>query len=145
MSQLYSFAFLSWLMCFSLLVLDTAFRKLCDPEKRDELNTEMERQRAWDELNKSMSEDYKKMFEEFLTTIQCSQCQKRHKKTLVKYRTFYEARYCAECNTKHAANDGDIWAEVGLLGVNWTCYGCFGGEVNNIFLVKRSRSFKLRY
>lgn len=38
-------------------------------------------------------------------------------------------RYCAECNTKHPAQDGDVWTEVGMLGVNWTCYACFDGEV----------------
>ncbi|XP_066925878.1 dnaJ homolog subfamily C member 14-like [Clytia hemisphaerica] len=113
-------------------ILDTAFKKLADPEKREEINSEMERQKAWDEFNKNMSEDYKNMFEELLNTIQCSSCEKRHKKTLVEKRTFMEARFCAECNTKHPAEDGDVWAEVGMLGVNWTCYACFDGEVYEI-------------
>ena len=76
------------------LVLDTAFKKLTDPEKREELNTEIERQRAWEEFNQHMGEDYKKMFEEMLITIQCSVCEKRHKKNLVKDRNFFKARYC---------------------------------------------------
>ena len=77
--------------------MDTAFKKLADPEKLEELNTEMERQKAWDEFNQQMGEDWKKMYDDLLTTIQCSVCQQRHKKNLIKDRSCFSARYFYCC------------------------------------------------
>lgn len=116
---------------FEILVLDTAFKKISDPEKRGEVDEEIEKERAWKEFNKNMGEEYKKMFDDLVNSISCGSCNKRHKKNLVKERTFYEARYCGDCDVRHSANDGDVWVEESMLGLNWTCYACFDGEVGS--------------
>lgn len=119
-----------------LIVLDVAFKKISDSDKRGVVDEEIEKERAWKEFNKNMGDEFKKMFDDIVNTLQCSNCEKRHKKNLVKNRQFYEARYCGQCNTRHQANDGDVWAEENMFGMGWTCYACFDSEVSDAHFLK---------
>ncbi|XP_057300064.1 uncharacterized protein LOC130630550 [Hydractinia symbiolongicarpus] len=110
-------------------VLDAAFKKISDTEKREETAAEEEQRKQWDAFSKQYSDDFQKMFDEMINTLPCSNCDGRHPKTLMKDRNFLSARYCRKCNTSHAANDGDLWAETNMLGLNWTCYACLDGEI----------------
>jgi len=113
-------------------VLDSAFKTLTDPEKREKLMEEDRRRKEWEQFTQRYSnfeEDFETVFNDLLNSIACSKCEGKHRRTLVKDRTFYEARWCSDCNAKHSANDGDVWAENSLFGLNWTCYVCMDGEI----------------
>ena len=118
-------------------MLDAAFNRISDPQKRQEAAEEEQRERQREEFNRNFaqnSDDFKKMFEELLHSIPCNSCNGKHKRTLIKDRNFLEARYCGDCNTRHAANDGDLWSENNMFGLSWTCYACFDGEVGCVIV-----------
>ena len=43
-----------------------------------------------------------------------------------------EARFCAECNRCHSAEEGDLWAESSMLGLRITYFACMEGKVYDI-------------
>ena len=43
-----------------------------------------------------------------------------------------EARFCAECNRRHSAEEGDLWAESSMLGLRITYFACMDGKVYDI-------------
>lgn len=43
-----------------------------------------------------------------------------------------EARFCAECNRCHSAEEGDLWAESSMLGLRITYFACMDGKVYDI-------------
>lgn len=43
-----------------------------------------------------------------------------------------EARFCAECNRCHCAEEGDLWAESSMLGLRITYFACMDGKVYDI-------------
>lgn len=43
-----------------------------------------------------------------------------------------EARFCAECNCCHSAEEGDLWAESSMLGLRITYFACMDGKVYDI-------------
>lgn len=43
-----------------------------------------------------------------------------------------EARFCAECNSFHSAEEGDLWAESSMLGLRITYFACMEGKVYDI-------------
>lgn len=120
------------LIKYIISVLDSCFKTLTDPEKRSKLMEEDKRRKEWEEFTKRYSgfeDDFETMMNDLINSISCSKCFGKHKRTLVKDRTFYDARYCGDCHMRHSANDGDIWAESNMFGLNWTCYVCMDGEV----------------
>ena len=42
------------------------------------------------------------------------------------------ARYCAECNKLHPAEEGDFWAESSMLGLKITYFALMDGKVYDI-------------
>lgn len=42
------------------------------------------------------------------------------------------ARYCAECNRLHPAEEGDFWAESSMLGLKITYFALMDGKVYDI-------------
>lgn len=52
-----------------------------------------------------------------------------------------EARFCAECNRCHSAEEGDLWAESSMLGLRITYFACMDGKVYDITGISIS-SFK---
>lgn len=43
-----------------------------------------------------------------------------------------EARFCAECNKWHSAEEGDLWAESSMLGLRITYFAFMDGKVFDI-------------
>lgn len=43
-----------------------------------------------------------------------------------------EARFCAECNRFHSAEEGDLWAESSMLGLRITYFAFMDGKVYDI-------------
>lgn len=43
-----------------------------------------------------------------------------------------EARFCAECNKRHSAEEGDFWAESSMLGLRITYFSFMDGKVYDI-------------
>lgn len=43
-----------------------------------------------------------------------------------------EARFCAECNKRHSAEEGDLWAESSMLGLKITYFAFMDGKVYDI-------------
>ena len=111
--------------------MDTAFKRISDVEKRKEFDDEVKQQRLWEER---LGKEYENMFEHLLNSIYCEKCDTRHKKTLVEEKTMEKARYCDRCKVYHPAHDGDIWAEMRLLGINWKCYVCIQNKVYVFFV-----------
>lgn len=54
-----------------------------------------------------------------------------------------EARFCAECNRCHSAEEGDLWAESSMLGLRITYFACMDGKVYDI--TGERRLFSQRY
>lgn len=126
------------------LVLDAALKKISDPIKREALAEEEKRHKEWEQFHKEhqkQHDEFQKMFEEMLNTIGCACCGGRHKRTLIKDRNFYSARYCGECNNNHPAKDGEVWAEANIFGLTWICYVCMDGEVGKVNLFYGIPSF----
>lgn len=44
----------------------------------------------------------------------------------------HEARFCAECNKRHSAEEGDLWAESSMLGLKITYFAFMDGKVYDI-------------
>lgn len=44
----------------------------------------------------------------------------------------HEARFCAECNKRHGAEEGDLWAESSMLGLKITYFAFMDGKVYDI-------------
>ncbi|KAG8335723.1 protein transport [Homalodisca vitripennis] len=87
-------------------------------------------EQAWSELSELLSQLHHKM-EYAANTIRCTNCGKRHKRTIIQ-RPCYAARFCAQCKIHHSAREGDIWAESWMLGLLWHYYACMEGAVYDI-------------
>ena len=115
-------------------ILDQAFRSLTDPFKKREMEEEAKRKEFEERFKNEFEDEYKKFKEtmdELLNTIPCDQCENRHKIKKTD-RVWYCGRYCGECDKKHLAEDGDLWAESSCLGFVWRCYMCMDSEVGYI-------------
>uniref|UniRef100_A0A8C2MZQ6 J domain-containing protein n=1 Tax=Cricetulus griseus TaxID=10029 RepID=A0A8C2MZQ6_CRIGR len=65
---------------------------------------------------------------EAMNTLMCSRCQGKHRRFEVD-REPKSARYCAECNRLHPAEEGDFWAESSMLGLKITYFALMNGKV----------------
>ncbi|KAF4521444.1 hypothetical protein B566_EDAN010601 [Ephemera danica] len=115
-------------------ILVHAFDIIGEPEKRQTYDCGVARshqaEAAWSELSDLLSQLHQKM-EEAANTIRCTNCGKRHRRVPVD-RPCYAARACAQCKIRHAAREGDIWAESSMLGFLWHYYACMEGAVYDI-------------
>uniref|UniRef100_A0A1B6EGV0 J domain-containing protein n=1 Tax=Clastoptera arizonana TaxID=38151 RepID=A0A1B6EGV0_9HEMI len=115
-------------------ILVHAFELIGEPERRnayDRCIAETHQvEQAWTELSELLTQLHHKM-EYAANTIRCTNCGKRHKRTVMQ-RPIYAARFCAQCKIHHSAREGDIWAESCYLGFMWRFYACMEGAVYDI-------------
>ncbi|XP_074487535.1 dnaJ homolog subfamily C member 14 [Sebastes fasciatus] len=112
-------------------VLRAAWDIVSNPETRREY--ELKRMAAT-ELSKSMNEFLTKLqddLKEAMNTMMCTKCEGKHKRFEMD-REPAEARFCAECNCCHSAEEGDLWAESSMLGLRITYFACMDGKVYDI-------------
>ncbi|XP_063330385.1 dnaJ homolog subfamily C member 14 [Pelmatolapia mariae] len=112
-------------------VLRAAWDIVSNPETRREY--ELKRMAAT-ELSKSMNEFLTKLqddLKEAMNTMMCTKCEGKHKRFEMD-REPAEARFCAECNHCHSAEEGDLWAESSMLGLRITYFACMDGKVYDI-------------
>ncbi|KAK2914903.1 dnaJ homolog subfamily C member 14 [Channa argus] len=112
-------------------VLRAAWDIVSNPETRREY--ELKRMAAT-ELSKSMNEFLTKLqddLKEAMNTMMCTKCEGKHKRFEMD-REPAEARFCAECNRSHSAEEGDLWAESSMLGLRITYLACMDGKVYDI-------------
>ncbi|XP_010745206.2 dnaJ homolog subfamily C member 14 [Larimichthys crocea] len=112
-------------------VLRAAWDIVSNPETRREY--ELKRMAAT-ELSKSMNEFLSKLqddLKEAMNTMMCTKCEGKHKRFEMD-RDPAEARFCAECNRCHSAEEGDLWAESSMLGLRITYFACMDGKVYDI-------------
>ncbi|XP_063149596.1 dnaJ homolog subfamily C member 14 [Candoia aspera] len=112
-------------------VLRAAWDIVSNPEKRKEYEI---KRMAETELTKSMNEFLSKLqddLKEVMNTMKCNKCQGKHKRFEMDRDPLY-ARYCAECNKLHAAEEGDFWAESSMLGLKITYFAMMDGKVYDI-------------
>ncbi|XP_041835640.1 dnaJ homolog subfamily C member 14 [Melanotaenia boesemani] len=112
-------------------VLRAAWDIVSNPETRREY--ELKRMAAT-ELSKSMNEFLTKLqddLKEAMNTMMCTKCEGKHKRFEMD-REPAEARFCAECNRCHSAEEGDLWAESSMLGLRITYFACMEGKVYDI-------------
>ncbi|KAK0145536.1 DnaJ subfamily C member 14 [Merluccius polli] len=86
------------------------------------------------ELSKSMNEFLTKLqddLKEAMNTMMCTKCEGKHKRFEMD-REPSEARFCAECNRFHSAEEGDLWAESSMLGLRITYFAFMDGKVYDI-------------
>nr|CAD7411638.1 unnamed protein product [Timema poppensis] len=115
-------------------ILVHAFELIGEPERRkayDRRVAETQQvEQAWSELSDLLSQLHQKM-EYAANTIRCTNCGKRHRRVNVD-RPCYAARECAQCKIRHAAREGDIWAESSMFGFLWHYFACMDGAVYDI-------------
>uniref|UniRef100_K9IMB5 DnaJ homolog subfamily C member 14 n=1 Tax=Desmodus rotundus TaxID=9430 RepID=K9IMB5_DESRO len=112
-------------------VLRAAWDIVSNPERRKEY--EMKRM-AENELSRSVNEFLSKLqddLKEAMNTMMCSRCQGKHRRFEMD-REPKNARYCAECNRLHPAEEGDFWAESSMLGLKITYFALMDGKVYDI-------------
>ncbi|KAI5220750.1 Dnaj-like Subfamily C Member 14 [Manis pentadactyla] len=112
-------------------VLRAAWDIVSNPERRKEY--EMKRM-AENELSRSVNEFLSKLqddLKEAMNTMMCSRCQGKHRRFEMD-REAKSARYCAECNRLHPAEEGDFWAESSMLGLKITYFALMDGKVYDI-------------
>ncbi|XP_048028391.1 dnaJ homolog subfamily C member 14 [Megalobrama amblycephala] len=112
-------------------VLRAAWDIVSNPETRREY--ELKRMAAT-ELSKSMNEFLTKLqddLKEAMNTMMCTKCEGKHKRFEMD-REPGEARFCAECNKWHSAEEGDLWAESSMLGLRITYFAFMDGKVFDI-------------
>ncbi|XP_055769279.1 dnaJ homolog subfamily C member 14-like [Salvelinus fontinalis] len=112
-------------------VLRAAWDIVSNPETRREY--ELKRM-AQTELSKSMNEFLTKLqddLKEAMNTMMCTKCEGKHRRFEMD-REPAVARFCAECNRRHSAEEGDLWAESSLLGLRITYFACMDGKVYDI-------------
>ncbi|XP_055040188.2 dnaJ homolog subfamily C member 14 [Misgurnus anguillicaudatus] len=112
-------------------VLRAAWDIVSNPETRREY--ELKRM-ATTELSKSMNEFLTKLqddLKEAMNTMMCTKCEGKHKRFEMD-RQPSEARFCAECNKWHSAEEGDLWAESSMLGLRITYFAYMDGKVFDI-------------
>ncbi|XP_037303772.2 dnaJ homolog subfamily C member 14 [Pungitius pungitius] len=112
-------------------VLRAAWDIVSNPETRREY--ELKRMAAT-ELSKSMNEFLTKLqddLKEAMNTMMCTKCEGKHRRFEMD-REPAAARFCAECNRCHSAEEGDLWAESSMLGLRITYFACMDGKVYDI-------------
>lgn len=120
-------------------ILSNSFDILGDPVKRSNYDTEM----AWKRREERRENfgghrspeqffaDLGKKMQEMQNYLHCNQCDGKHRR----YKTdrfILTARYCRRCNTRHAAKEGDLWAESSFFGFKLHFYACMEGDIFDV-------------
>ncbi|KAL7024388.1 hypothetical protein ACKWTF_013019 [Chironomus riparius] len=115
-------------------VLQRSFELIGEPESRkqydDNLAKALHTEKAFNELNDLLIQLQTKI-SEAANTIRCSSCCFRHPRKLTGRKPF-AARECSTCKIRHAAREGDIWAETTLFGLRWKYLALMEGNVYDI-------------
>ncbi|KAM6112304.1 dnaJ homolog subfamily C member 14 [Phoenicopterus ruber ruber] len=112
-------------------VLRAAWDIVSSPERRKAYEI---KRMAESELTRSVSEFLSRLqddLKEAMNTMMCSKCQGKHKRFEMD-RHPLSARYCAECDGLHPAEEGDFWAESSLLGLKITYFAMMDGKIYDI-------------
>lgn len=111
-------------------ILAAAFEMIGTSQHRRMYDLEnLHRTKAMKELEEMLAKLREKM-EEVRSTMVCD-CGKKHKR-FVTNRELSSARYCRRCQTHHAAQNGDIWAESRCFGFLWYYFACMEGAIFDI-------------
>ncbi|TKC35502.1 hypothetical protein EI555_020335 [Monodon monoceros] len=89
---------------------------------------------AENELSRSVNEFLSKLqddLKEAMNTMMCSRCQGKHKRFEMDQER-ESARYCAEGNRLHPAEEGEFGAESSRLGLKITYFALMDGKVYDI-------------
>lgn len=120
--------------------LANAFDILSDPEKRASYDVEAawkmraeERQERYGRHTspEQFFADLGKKMQEMQNSLPCNVCDGKHRRYNTD-RFILTARYCSRCNTRHAAKEGDLWAESSFLGYKLHFYACMEGEIFDV-------------
>lgn len=115
-------------------VLQRSFELIGEPESRkqydDNLAKALHTEKAFNELNDLLIQLQTKI-SEAANTIRCSSCCFRHPRKLTGRKPF-AARECSTCKIRHAAREGDIWAETTFFGLRWKYLALMEGNVYDI-------------
>ncbi|EHB17677.1 Protein transport protein Sec23A [Heterocephalus glaber] len=112
-------------------VLRAAWDIVSNPERQKEYEM---RQMAANELSWSVNELLSKLHDdlkEAMNTMMYSRCQGKHRRFEMDQGP-RSARYCAEYNRLHPAEQGDFWAESSMLGLKITYFALMDVKVYDI-------------
>ncbi|XP_070562827.1 uncharacterized protein [Ptychodera flava] len=115
-------------------ILGHAFEILGDPAKRQAYDNEAMEDSDVEEAMKDINDFFTKLHQkmkEAANTMSCENCGGKHMR-LETDRPSYSARYCKKCDIRHAAKEGDIWAETAMLGFKWFYYACMDGNIYDV-------------
>uniref|UniRef100_A0A8D2DLH6 J domain-containing protein n=1 Tax=Sciurus vulgaris TaxID=55149 RepID=A0A8D2DLH6_SCIVU len=101
-------------------VLQAAWDIVSNPERQKEY-----------EMKRMAENELSRYLKEAMNTMMCSQCQGKHRRFEMDWEP-KSARYCAECNRLHPAEEGDFWAESSMLGLKITYFALMDGKVYDI-------------
>ncbi|KAL9951978.1 hypothetical protein ACROYT_G044741 [Oculina patagonica] len=119
--------------------LANAFDILSDPVKRSNFDTEEAWKRRAEEREgrygpaspEQFFADLGRKMQEMQNYLHCNACDGKHRRYSTD-RFVLTARFCGRCNTRHAAKEGDLWAESSFLGYKLHFYACMEGEVFDV-------------
>ncbi|XP_046862735.1 uncharacterized protein LOC124456198 isoform X2 [Xenia sp. Carnegie-2017] len=99
-------------------ILQTAFEAICDEEKRKAYECANQREKVEEEMEKF----FHHFMDKVKNNVMCSACHGFHPRVATN-RSVFAARYCAKCNERHPAKEGDVWVETSYFGFKYFCYG----------------------
>lgn len=115
-------------------ILNRAFEMIGEPDKRRiydaEAAVEHNENVAMHEFADLLSKLHETM-KEAMNWMGCSSCGGKHKRLLVDIQPI-NARYCLQCDCRHSAREGDVWAESNVFGFYWKYYACMEGSVYDV-------------
>ncbi|XP_071952659.1 uncharacterized protein [Antedon mediterranea] len=115
-------------------ILHRAFEVIGDPAKRAGFHEAIIEHAQKEMFQKEFTEQFRKIrkvLEERENMINCVVCGGTHKR-YVTDRPVYAARYCARHDARHAATEGDIWAESTHFGFRWHFYTCMDHKIYDV-------------
>lgn len=121
-------------------ILANAFDILSDPEKRSDYDRETAWKRSEEERMENFGRtgspeqffaDLERKMQEMQNYLSCVGCDGKHRRYSTD-RFILTARYCSRCNSRHAAKEGDLWAESSFLGYKLHFYACMEGEIYDV-------------
>ncbi|CAG5131335.1 unnamed protein product [Candidula unifasciata] len=104
-----------------------------DPVKRKQYDGHTQEAQELQAMRKfaEMLSKLQTKIQEAANMMYCDVCGGKHRRVPVD-RPFYSARFCQQCNARHSAKAGDIWAESTLLGFYWHYFALLDGHVFDI-------------
>ncbi|XP_014663319.1 PREDICTED: uncharacterized protein LOC106806008 [Priapulus caudatus] len=115
-------------------ILAHAFDIVGEPDSRRKYDEKIMHSTQVESAMTELSDLLSKMrdkIKEAATIMRCDRCGGRHRRH-PQDRPVYAARFCAQCNIRHAAKEGDIWAETAMFGLRWHYYAMISGHVYQV-------------